>query len=234
MKTKTKRILLVALTSLFASVLFALVVLAVIGAANAMMPPVATVGSSKGSVPKPTTIKKPGFSLSKKEARVWRARIRYVNQLIEEEGRRTWIPTALLKAMFWLESLWQQYNSDGTVYATPEVDNNGVVVDYSYGVGQLTGKTVALMHWDLDKVKHDARYNIRCSIRWLEIKHGWVTEKLKSDETWDTWHRLYGLLGYSKLEIAVRAYNGLTENLNYLDLVIKIKKTRPWENYLEP
>ena len=124
-------------------------------------------------------------NLSRKEA----------EKLIEEIARKRGIPSVILKSIAKMESSFQQFNKDGTTYAS----RGGNV-----GIMQVQGRNSGL---DLEKLKKDPQYNIEAGADVLLAKWRLANEKLPS----------IGNMDPNILEhwyFVLWAYNGLLERNN--------------------
>lgn len=151
-----------------------------------------------------------------------KARIRYVDSLIENS--QTALPKEVIRAVFWAESGWKQWNPDGTCF---QAGND-------YGIAQLNRATIyAHSSWNFKLIKRSAKYNVARGIELLEEKYAWAKSVYGCEKEYASKHGRYGLLGNDELDVAIRAYNGMNESQKYLRLVNKYLMEKPWEKYLE-
>lgn len=151
-----------------------------------------------------------------------KARLRYVDSLIENSP--TSLPKDVIRAVFWAESGWKQWNPDGTCFRAGN----------DYGVAQLNRATIeAHPSWSFKLIKRSAKYNVARGIELLEEKYAWAKSVYGCKKEYASKHGRYGLLGNDEIDVAIRAYNGMNESQEYLDLVNKYLMEKPWEKYLE-
>ncbi|WP_106496174.1 S-layer homology domain-containing protein [Lentibacillus sp. Marseille-P4043] len=115
-----------------------------------------------------------------------------IKQLISDEARERGIPPEILKAIAYVETGYQQYNSDGTPYIS---DDCGI------GILQVTPEKIDIPV-DTDRLKTDMEYNIEIGAQVLENK--WNLDYLPKLNNHDK----------TNLEdwyFAIMAYNGLSK-----------------------
>lgn len=149
-------------------------------------------------------------------------RMREIDQIILEEARKYSVKTEIVRALLYTESEWQQFEKDGITPFRRGRDT---------GIGQLNDCTVSDMKWNKRRVRHDTRYNIRCSIRWLEIKYGWANNVIENESELKRINRLYDIEGYSLDDLAVRAYNGMVHSHGHVVRFRSALKNKPWERW---
>ncbi len=144
-------------------------------------------------------------------------------------------PTDLLKAMAWQESRWQQFNPDGTVTKGINYRKNRrkhmIVDSVDYGVMQINNRRSSLdpLHWDFNRIKTDPYYNVMAGIEVLRHKLAYA-KKLQKSADWPAIEKAYHLQGYTTLDIALKAYNGMRYSSEYVDAIHHARLIRPWEN----
>lgn len=155
-------------------------------------------------------------------SRKTKARMQYVNSLITKSN--TAFPKEVIRAVFWAESGWKQWNPDGTCFRSGN----------DYGISQLNIKTIkAHPAWNFKLIKKSARYNVDRGIELLEEKYAWAKSVYGCEKKYDNAHGRYGFIGNDEIDVAIRAYNGMTDSQKYLDMVNKYLTEKPWEKYLE-
>lgn len=173
-----------------------------------------------------------------------RERVKKFNEVFE--GLECEFPADLIKAIAWTESRWNHFNDDGTVVAGVNYKRhpNGfilinsrtgrkVVDSIDWGIMQINDRKSSLdpRIWDFRKIKGDVHYNIRAGIAVLRGKLEFARE-LKQSKNWPWIEDMYNLHGYTLLDIALKAYNGLQYSSCYVDQVKKALRNKPWQKYL--
>ena len=145
----------------------------------------------------------------------------YINEAIE--GLITDIPKDVIKAIAWQESEWRQFKEDGSVFIT----NNDV------GLMQVNMDTLKKYNcFSLYKVKTNTFYNLLVGVHILEDKRHWIQELKKRDD-WKVIQKKYLLQGSTDLEMAIRAYNGMTNSKKYINRINQLRKEKPWVKRLQ-
>ena len=150
---------------------------------------------------------------------------RTVYQSIDEiiEGLDTLIPKDTIRAIAWQESGWQQFDSEGG----PSNDGQ------DWGVMRVNECTVqGNPAYSLKKAKWDTEYNVRLGVDILEDKMSWIRH-LRRRKDWAKMRHKYRLWGANNLEMAIRAYNGITRSTEYLQTIKKIQEEKPWKKYVK-
>lgn len=151
-----------------------------------------------------------------------KARMRYVNSLIENTSTK--IPKDVIRAVFWIESGWKQWNPDGTCFRAGN----------DYGLAQLNLETIeAHPAWSFKLINRSTKYNVARGIDLLEEKLEWARSVYGCEKEYNEKHGRYGLQGNDEIDVAIRAYNGMNESQKYLNLVNKYLLEKPWNRYLE-
>lgn len=144
-------------------------------------------------------------------------------------------PLDLIKAIAWQESRWQQFNPDGSVTKGINYRQNKrrrlYVDSVDYGIMQVNNRRSSLdpLQWDFARLKTDPYYNVLAGIEVLRHKVAYARTLQKSPD-WPNIEKAYHLEGYTTLDIAVKAYNGMRYSSEYVDNIHHARLMRPWEN----
>ena len=156
---------------------------------------------------------------------------REIDRMIEEAD--TAFPKELIRAMAWCESQWRQFDKNGNTFTDGSLntaDRKGPSLDY--GLMQINERTAIKFKFDIPRLKNDTKYNLECGLRVLKEKYRWTDQKQRSKD-WPMITKKYDLDGYSTLEIAIKAYNGMRRSWVYLNVVQDIQRDKPWLEYIK-
>jgi hypothetical protein len=137
----------------------------------------------------------------------------------------TKIPLDIIRAVAEAESNSRQFRKNGKTVIGPCGE---------IGVMQISPKTIKEYYPEVDikRLYTDIKYNIETGVMIFEDKLEYVrNRKLLSD--WTEFKRKYNLWGQTDIEMAVRCYNSLNNNREYLDRVNEYLETKPWGKRLK-
>jgi soluble lytic murein transglycosylase-like protein len=149
------------------------------------------------------------------------------------ENLDTEFPKDLIRAIAWCESQWRQFDENGNTFTDGSLntaDRKGPSLDY--GLMQINEHTARKFKFDIPRLKIDTKYNLECGVKILQEKYRWVIRKQKSED-WTWMLEAYDLAGHSKLEIAIKAYNGMRRTWVYLNVIQDIQRDKPWIEYIK-
>jgi hypothetical protein len=166
------------------------------------------------------------------------AEIKEINALFD--SLESPFPAELLKAIAWVESRWHHTDKQGNpvcginyrrsgraLFAPP---GRATIDSIDWGIMQINDRRSTLdpLVWDFKRIKTDMVYNIHAGIQVLKNKLA-LAQRMRASSKWRQLERAYQLYGYSDLEVAIKAYNGLQYSSIYVDQINRALLQRPWE-----
>jgi hypothetical protein len=120
-----------------------------------------------------------------------------------------------IEGIVWKESECHQFRSNGKPYICGE----------DAGIAQVNKRTMAGLKMDWERCKWDYKDNIQCALIIFESKIKYAKylkkkypAKFKNSGT---------------IELAICAYNGVSDSKDYVEDVIAIMQEKPWKRYLK-
>ena len=146
-----------------------------------------------------------------------------INNYIERVTDDTRFDPELVKAIAWRESLWRHFDTQG------RPDHK----DEDWGIMRINKQTAIQSGMDLNRIKTDWQYNIRCGVRILETKYQHVII-MQQQKNWRKIQKRRNMEGKNRLEIAIKLYNGAgRSDWLYLETVMQFKNEKPWMKNLK-
>lgn len=114
-------------------------------------------------------------------------------EILTEVANEQGIPPEILKAIAYNENAMMQFDSSGKPKIAP---------DGGIGIMQITIPQAELDRrgWDLEKIKHDTRYNIEIGAKWLKERFDWsFIPKVNNHDPAKLEHWYFALMAYNGL-----------------------------------
>jgi hypothetical protein len=150
-----------------------------------------------------------------------KTRFEVVDAIIEQTDTGE-IPKDVVRAICWQESGWRQWSPDGKCLRCNRDSGCAQVHD---------ADVIGHPGWSLAKAKRSTRYNVWLGVQILKEKLEWV--RGTNMKNWKHIKICYHLQGYSDMDLAVLAYNGVRGNTEYLWSVRYYEVKKPWLKYLK-